>query len=104
MELLEYRAEDWQLFIGSSTRSLKYVLLHNGNCYASLTIACSTKLKEQYENIKVVLQKLCYHEHQWFICVYQKMMNSCLGSKVDTQGTLVSSACGIVEQSKSIGK
>jgi hypothetical protein len=64
MGLPEYQPKDWRLFIDSSTRSLKCVLLHNGNRYASLPIAHSTKLKEEYENIKMVLQKLCYHEHK----------------------------------------
>ncbi|XP_061443081.1 uncharacterized protein LOC133365351 isoform X1 [Rhineura floridana] len=81
MGLPEYRPEDWRLFIDSSTRSLKCVLLHNGNRYASLPIAYSTKLKEEYENIKMVLQKLCYHEHQWSICVDLKMVNFLLGQQ-----------------------
>ncbi|XP_061471112.1 uncharacterized protein LOC133379577 [Rhineura floridana] len=81
MGLPEYRPEDWRLFIDSSTRSLKCVLLQNGNRYASLPIAYSTKLKEEYENIKMVLQKFCYHEHQWSICVDLKMVNFLLGQQ-----------------------
>jgi len=41
-----YHPEDWKLFIDSSKRSLKCVLLHNGKKYASVPIADSTTLKE----------------------------------------------------------
>jgi len=78
---LEYRPEDWWLFIGSSKRSLKCVSLHYGNKYSSLPIAHSTKLKEEYENIKMVLQKLCYHEHQLSICVNLNIVNFLLGQQ-----------------------
>ena len=36
----------------SSKRSLKPVLLHNENKYASIPVGHSTKLKEEYNNIK----------------------------------------------------
>ena len=52
MGVRKYKPNDWRIFIDSSTRSLKCVLLHNGNRYASLPIAHSTKLKEEYDNIK----------------------------------------------------
>jgi len=81
MGLTEYRPEDWRLFIDSSVRSLKCVLLHNGNRYSSIPIAHSTTLKEQYENVKLVLQKIRYHEHQWSICVDLKMVNFLLGQQ-----------------------
>jgi hypothetical protein len=55
---------DWWLFVDGSPRSLKCVLLHNGNRYASIPIAHSTTLKEEYESIKMILQKLSYHQHQ----------------------------------------
>ena len=50
-----YKDEDWSLFIDSSKRSLKAVLLHNGNKFASIPIAHSTKLKETYETLEIVL-------------------------------------------------
>src|SRR5678815_5299449 len=75
MGLPKYRPEDWRLFMDSSTRSLKCVLLYNGNSYASIPIGHSTKLKEEYENIRMILQKLRYNEHQWSICVDLKMVN-----------------------------
>ncbi|KAI6659705.1 hypothetical protein LOD99_14630 [Oopsacas minuta] len=81
MGVPQYRPEDWSLFNDSSKRSLKCVLLHNGNKYASVSIVHSTKLKEEYENIKMLLQKLKYHEHQWLICVDLKMANLLLGQQ-----------------------
>jgi len=78
---VEFRAEDWRLFIDSSRRSLKCVLLHNGNHYPSLPIAHSMKLREDYETIKMVLEKLRYHEHKLLICVDLKMVNLLLGQQ-----------------------
>ena len=79
--ITHYRPEDWRLFIDSSKRSLKCVLLHNGNFYGSIPIAHSTTLKEQYEAIKFVLQKITYNEHEWVICVDLKMVNILLGQQ-----------------------
>ena len=43
---IDYNAEEWSLFIDSSKRSLKGVLLNNGNKYASIPVAHSVHLKE----------------------------------------------------------
>ncbi|UYV68576.1 hypothetical protein LAZ67_6000124 [Cordylochernes scorpioides] len=51
---------------------LKCVLLHNGNKYASIPIA-------YVENIKTILNKIKYNEHNWFICVDLKLVNFLLG-------------------------
>ena len=41
---LQHKPSDWRLFIDSSKRSLKGVLLHNGNKYPSIPIAhCPSK-------------------------------------------------------------
>jgi len=58
MKIPNYRPEDWRLFIDSSKKSLKCVLLHNSNGFASISIAPSTNLKEEYDNIKMVLQRI----------------------------------------------
>ena len=42
MGIPEYGCQGWRLFIDSSKRSLKYVLLHNENQYASISIGHST--------------------------------------------------------------
>ena len=47
-------ADEWRLFIDSSKRSLKVVLLHNGNLFDSIPLAHSGTLREKYENIDLV--------------------------------------------------
>jgi len=49
-----YRAGDWRLFIDSSKRSIKTVLLHNTNIYAPVPIAHSTVMQENYNNMQVL--------------------------------------------------
>ncbi len=71
----EYKPEEWRLFIDNSKRSLKCVLLHNGNLYDSVPLAHSTTLKKKYEEIKLVLEKILYDDHKWVICVDLKMVN-----------------------------
>ncbi|XP_058879412.1 uncharacterized protein LOC131737009 [Acipenser ruthenus] len=56
---------EWRLFIDSSSRSLKAVLLHNGNKYPSLPLAHSVHLKEDYNSIKTLLDALKYDEYGW---------------------------------------
>lgn len=77
----QYQTHDWRLFIDSSKRSLKCVLLHNGNQFPSVPLAHSTTLKEKYEAVKYVLEKIRYAQHQWLICVDLKMVNFLLGQQ-----------------------
>jgi hypothetical protein len=60
---IEYKRDEWRLFIDSSKRSLKVVLLHNGNRLASVPVAHSVHLKETYENLEQLLEKLNYKQH-----------------------------------------
>jgi hypothetical protein len=62
--LSEYNPCEWRLFIDSSKRSLKCVLLNTGNKYGSISIGCSTRMKEEYKAISLVLEKINYQEHQ----------------------------------------
>ena len=77
----EYSHDDWRLFINSSKRSTKCVLLHT-NVYGSIPIGHSTTLKEKYDAIKSVLQHIKYNDHQWVICVDIKMVNFLLGQQI----------------------
>ena len=77
----QYQTEDLRLFINSSKRSLKCGLLHNGNWFASVPLAHSTTLKEKYEAVKYVLEKIRYDQHEWDICVDLKMGNLLLGQQ-----------------------
>ena len=63
---------EWRLFIDSSSKSCKAVLLHNGNKYQSLPFAHSVYLKETYENVKTVLNVLKYDQYNWKLLVILK--------------------------------
>ena len=60
----QHAPQDWRLFINSFKRSLKCVLLHIGNLYGSVPIGHSTTLKEKYDEIKYILKKISYKQHQ----------------------------------------
>ena len=72
-----YVPEDLRISVDSSRRSLKLVLLHNGNqcASASVPLARSTTMKEKYEEMKVVLENISYYEHNCVICADFKMNN-----------------------------
>ena len=80
--LPEYKPEEWRLFIDSSKRNLKCVLLHIVNKFSSIPIGHSLTLEEKYKNTKLVLDKIQYYEHRWLICVDFKMVNYLLGQQV----------------------
>ena len=75
MGLPKYNPDEWRLFIDSSKRSLKCVLLHNGGKFACVPIGHSEILKKHFTTDRMALQKLCYDEHKWIICVDLKMVN-----------------------------
>ena len=75
MGLPEYNQDELRLFINSSKRSLNCVLLHNGNKFACVPIGHFVIVKEHYLNVKMILQKLRYSEHNWAICVNFKIVN-----------------------------
>ena len=81
MSLSKYNLDEWRLFIDSSKRSLKCVLLHKGNKFACVPIGHSVVIKEHYLNVKMVLNKLGYSEHNWAIYVDFKMVNFLLGQQ-----------------------
>lgn len=74
-----YDPNDWRLFVDSSTRSLKAVLLHNGNKYPSIPIAHTVHLKEDYENVKHLLHLVKYNEHNWEVIGDFKMIGFLTG-------------------------
>ena len=76
-----YNPSDWRLFIDASKSSLKAVLLHNTNQFASIPLAHSTCMKESYENMKLLLGKLQYSTYTWKICVDFKVLNMLLGQQ-----------------------
>jgi hypothetical protein len=70
---------EWRLFIDSSNRSLKAVLLHNGNRLPSLPLAHSVHLKEDYNNVKTLLTALKYEEYGWEVIGDFKMVTFLMG-------------------------
>ena len=76
---VEHKAADWRLFIDSSMLSLKAVLLHNGNVYPSLPIAHAVHMKETYENMGLLLNKIKYTQHNWNICGDLKVIGLLMG-------------------------
>lgn len=63
-----HNPSDRRLFIDSSKRSLKAVLLHKGNKYPSIPIAHSVHLKEFYDNMELLLEAVKYNLYQWSLC------------------------------------
>ena len=76
-----YEPSDWRLFIDSSKRSLKALLLHNGKTFASIPLAHSIHMQESYENMEILLTKLKYHDHAWKVCVDIKVLNMLQGQQ-----------------------
>jgi hypothetical protein len=75
----EYKAGEWRLFTDSSKRSLKGVLLHNGNRLASVAVAHLVHFKETYANLEQLLEKINYKQHQCMVCGDLKVLCILLG-------------------------
>jgi hypothetical protein len=78
---IQYKVNELRLFIDSSKRSLKAVLLHNGKSYASLPISHSVYLEENYENLKLALTKIGCTAHEWMIFGDLKVLCMLLGQQ-----------------------
>ena len=53
--------------------------MHNGNVFPSVPVAHSTHLKEDYVNVKYLLQKINYRKFNWEVCGDFKMLGFLLG-------------------------
>ncbi len=71
---IDYDTQEWRLFIDASVASIKAVLLHNGNAHPSIPVAYSVSLRENYENLKKILQCIRYDENKWHICADFKVI------------------------------
>lgn len=49
---------EWLLFVDSSSRKLKDVLLHKENMYTSIPQAHSVQFEEEYSNANILLDAL----------------------------------------------
>jgi hypothetical protein len=78
---VEYKTDEWRLFIASSKRSMKGVLLHDGKHLASVPVAYSVHLKETYKNLEQLLEKINYKQHQCMVCGDLKVLCMLLGQQ-----------------------
>ena len=62
-------------------KSLKAVLLFNGNQCTSIPVGYSVEMKETYENMKSLLLHLNYSLHEWLICEDIKVISILLGQQ-----------------------
>ena len=76
-----YDPTEWRLFIDSLKASLKCVVLHNGNRYASIPIGHSVHLKETNKNMNMLLMKIKYNKHKWMVCRDLKVLSMLLGQQ-----------------------
>ena len=60
----DHIANEWLLFLDSSKRSLKAVLLHNSNTKPSVPVAHSVYLKEPYGSIQILLNAIKYSDYK----------------------------------------
>jgi len=82
MDVLEHKTTEWRLFINSSKTSLKAVLLHIGKKFPYVPIAYATNLKEAYENLKILLEKIQYDKYCWTICCDLKVIALLMGKQI----------------------
>ena len=74
-----YNNSDLRLFIDSLKFSLMAVLLHIGNVYPSVPVACSKTLKESYDSINIILKFISYEKYQWKLCADFKVIAFLVG-------------------------
>ena len=65
---------EWSLFIDSSCKSLRDVLLHNCNKLPSKPLAHSAHLKEKYSNVNLLIETFKYDQYGWEVIGDFKMI------------------------------
>ena len=88
---------DWRLFIDSLSKSLKAVLVHNTNKCPSILLAHSVQMKENYENVKMLLSALRYNQYNWEVIGDFKMVAFLMGLHKVLLSFLAISVSGIAE-------
>ena len=68
---------EWRLFIDSSSKSSKAVLLNNGKMIAAISVANSVRLTENCGSMKILVSALKYSHHNWNICGHLKLKEQC---------------------------
>ena len=75
----KYEVIEWRLFIDSSNRSLKAVLLNNGNKFSLIPAGHSVEMKESHKSMDLLLSARNYQEHKWLLCGDLKVVGIILG-------------------------
>ena len=57
------------------------MLLHNGNKFPLIPVGHSVHMKEEYENVKALLDMINYSSHNWELCGDFKMITLLLGQQ-----------------------
>lgn len=76
---IKHSSCEWSLFINSSKYSLKAILLHNGNLELSIPVANLVTMKEVYENIRLLLDKINFNRYKWQISGDSKVVSILVG-------------------------
>ena len=76
---LKYDAMEWRLFIDSSNRSLKAVLMNDGNKLSSIPVGHSLEMKKSYKSMERLLSVLSYQELKRLNCGDIKVVGLVLG-------------------------
>jgi len=76
---MRHSPEQWRIFIDASKRSLKAVLLHNGNKLPSIPVTYAPSTKERYTTMNNILVEVDYKKCQWKFCGDFKVIAILLG-------------------------
>ena len=62
----EHQPENWRIFINSNKLCLKLYSCINRNEYPSIPVAHTTNMKDFYDFMQLLLEKMDYKLHKWF--------------------------------------
>lgn len=75
----DFVVAEWRLFIDGNKRSIKVVLLHNGNTKPSIPIAYAVNIKESYDTMKEIIALIQYRRFNFKIVADYKVIAFLMG-------------------------